>query len=129
VVGDDYRGWKPSHASLSNFLDDLTYRHAFNGGAIHGGWAEISPHRGNLQEFQKAWLLHHWHRVSVDPWVFYAEQCESFTEVPLYVCDGQALVLEIGLSTAAVTCSTEALDEISQVLQITWNDRDPGYRW
>ena len=39
--------WRPSHAHLSDFLDDLTYQHAFCGGAIHGGWTELSIPRSS----------------------------------------------------------------------------------
>lgn len=30
--------WKPNYAHVSDFLDTLTYHHAFCGGALHGGW-------------------------------------------------------------------------------------------
>ncbi len=46
--------WKPSHAHLSSFLDDMAYRHAFAGGAIHGGWTR--PGLPDLTADQIAWL-------------------------------------------------------------------------
>jgi len=34
--------WRPSHAHLSDLLDDLTYENAFSGGAIHGAFRKTS---------------------------------------------------------------------------------------
>jgi hypothetical protein len=55
--------WMPSHAHLSDFLDRLTYEHAFAGGAIHGGYGvtKTSSH----QEFPHGWLEQHWKRATV----------------------------------------------------------------
>jgi hypothetical protein len=109
--------WRPSHAHLSDFLDDLTYQHAFCGGAIHGGWTELFQ----PQEFQHAWLEQHWHRTAVGPMRFGIEVDETVDDLPIYGRDGQALTCFLGCSAAVR--KSEALDEISQALQVTWKKR------
>src|SRR5258708_36053946 len=36
--------WEPSHAHVSDFLDSLTYQHAFCGGAWDDGWGRCQAH-------------------------------------------------------------------------------------
>jgi hypothetical protein len=78
--------WRPSHPQASAFLDDLTYGHAFAGGALHGA------HSGRLRllSWQTEWLERHWRtatRTAVD--LRYPENGRGW---PLYVRD-------VGLST------------------------------
>ncbi len=109
--------WKPSHAHLSDFLDDFTYQHALCGGAIHGGFTGGFHHH----EYQNAWLERHWHRIPVGPMCFGLDVDATDYDLPFYVRDGQALAWFYGCSAAVR--EAEALDEISQALQITWVER------
>ena len=108
--------WMPNHVHVSGFLDTLTYHHALCGGAMHGGWTELSHH----QESQNAWLEQHWHRTTVGPMVFGLVDGD-YGDLPFYVRDGQALAWLGGCSAAAR--SVEDIDEIGQALQVTWKDR------
>jgi hypothetical protein len=109
--------WRPSHAHLSDFLDDFTYYHALCGGAIHGGFTEGFHH----QEDQHAWLERHCHRITVGPMCFGMDVDATEYDLPFYVRDGQALAWLYGCSVAVR--EAESLDEISQALQITWVER------
>lgn len=108
--------WTPSHAQLSGFLDDLTYLHALGGGATHRGIsAEMPP-----QAQQIAWLEEAWGKAKVTPACF--GMTPDTKEYPtLYIREGQAL--RWVFRCAAVAGQAEALDEIAQKLQITWEKR------
>jgi hypothetical protein len=106
--------WRSSHAHLSDFLDDLTYENALSGGAIHGGSSDLFRPNGN----QQVWLEQHWRHAVVTPMCFGMEPDVEHTPLRLFVRDGQALMWGYGC-TAAVR-EAQALDEISQALQITW---------
>lgn len=108
--------WMPSHARLSNFLDDLTYLQALSGGAIHGGYTRRFRH----QEYQNAWLEQHRRRTDVGPLRFGRVDGDD-EDFRFYVRDGQALEWFHGCSAAV--CKVEDLDEIGQALQITWTHR------
>ncbi len=108
--------WTPSHTHISDFLDTLTYHHAFCGGAIHGG----STERFHYQESRNTWLEQHWYRIIVGPMVFGLADGD-YNAPFLYVRDGQALVWLFGWST--VTRSVEGIDEIGHALQVTWKHR------
>ncbi len=109
--------WTPSHAHLSSFLDDMTYKHAFYpGGAIHGGWTDLySP---ALPAHHIAWLDEHWNKATVTTLVF---GFDADPQPTLYVRDGLAFWWSGGGSLAAR--EAEALDEISQRFQLTWKHR------
>lgn len=111
--------WMPSHTHLSDFIDRLTYQQAFGGGAIHGGYSSTKLSR--RQEFQDAWLEQHWYRARGGPRVLW-EADMDYNAPPLYVRDGQALASGLHGWSAAVR-ENEALDEISQELQIMWTHR------
>ncbi len=106
----------PDAARLSDFLDTLTYFHALGGGAIHGGYTGGFLH----QEYQNTWLEQHWHRTMVGPMVFGSADAYE-DRPPFYVRSGQALAWSHGCRVAVR--DIEALDEISQALQITWEHR------
>lgn len=109
--------WRPSHANLSMFLDDLTYRHAFAQGAIHGGLAAQSTPEAH----QVAWLEQHWSKATVTPMYFGLVSGFLYDLPPLYVRNGQARTWISRCTIAAG--SDEALDEIAQALQIIWSKR------
>ena len=109
--------WGPSHAHLSDLVDDLTYENAFSGGAIHGGFSETFHPQG----YQITWLERHWRYATVTPMCFGLEPGADSNGPLLYVRDGQALMWGFGYSAAVR--EAEALDEISQALQITWGER------
>ena len=111
--------WMPSHAHLSDFLDRLTYQHAFGGGALHGAYSTTK--KLPLQEFQNTWLEQHWSRARGGPRVL-GEADAEYDEFPFYVREGQALVCGLYGWGAAVRDSI-ALDEISQELQVMWMQR------
>lgn len=111
--------WRKSHDDFSQFLDDLTYLHAFSGGACHG--AHTAP-IGRPEP----WLVEHldsqWRKASVTP-LFQLTDPDA-TELlgsPLYVRDGQAL--HWFMSFWAVSSSYETLDEIASELRLTWQMR------
>jgi len=66
-------------------------------------------------------LERHWQRITVGPMCFGLEVDAADYDLPFYVRDGQALAWFYGCSAAV--CEAEALDEISQALQITWVQR------
>ena len=112
--------WRPSHAHLSEFLDDLTYQHAFAGGAVHGGHTDLFL---RPTADQVAWLEQHWSKAIVTPMGF-GLTCDlgaDLGQVTLYVRDGQALYWFLGCHIAVR--EAEALDEIGQALQIIWAER------
>lgn len=113
--------WKPSHAHLSSFLDDMTYLHAFcPGGAMHGAY--IQPYLPDLPTHHTAWLEQHWNKaVIVSPLVFGIMPDADYSCPPLYVRDGQAFWWEGGGSVAAR--EVEVVDELAQRFQITWSTR------
>jgi hypothetical protein len=121
--------WRPSHAHLSGFLDSLTYLHAFCGGAVHAGATQ--PHIPNLSASQVAWLEEHWNKARVSPIFFQLIGPDSLidsTWPTLYVRDGQAFSESTGFigegsKCALVAREAEALDEVSQALQINWAER------
>jgi hypothetical protein len=110
--------WRTSHRRVSAFLDDLTYLHAFAGGALHG--AQSGRMRPLSQ--QSEWLERNWRKAAVTP--LFQQRYPEATDwwgSPLYVREGQALYWFDGFSAVAV--STDALDEIAQALAITWEKR------
>ena len=114
------KAWRPSHAHLSEFLDDLTYQHAFAGGAVHGGHTDLFL---RPTEHQVAWLERHWRKAKVTPMGFglTSDLGAEFGRFTLYVRDGQALYWFLGCHIAVR--EAEALDEIGQALQINWAER------
>lgn len=114
--------WIPSQVCLSRFLDALTYNHAFcQGGAPHGGWAD-TPFLV-LPSHHLAWLEAQWSKVTFRPIVFgLVPDPDQYPWVTLYGRDGQALTSFDGYVMVAAR-EAESLDEIAQVLQITWSKR------
>ena len=112
--------WKPSHAHVSDFLNSLTYQHAFCGGALHGGWGSFQP-----QESHEAWLEQHWHRIKVRPMALQLADGYDLDlpeYIDIYGRDGQVLHwFPRGCSLA--TGSMEGLDAIGQAFQVTWSHR------
>ncbi len=112
--------WRQSHAHLSGFLDDLTYLHAFCGGAIHGGYTQ--PTSPPLPAHHIAWLEENWSKAAATPMAFQMVPDPTMKKWPtLYVRDGQAFWTFGPCSLAAR--DAEAVDEIAQRFQITWATR------
>jgi hypothetical protein len=110
--------WRTSHRRVSTFLDDLTYLHAFSGGAVHGAQSgRVRP----LPE-QTEWLERDWLKATVTP-LFQLREPEAtdWWGSPLYVRDGQAL--DWFDRFFAVADCAESLDRIAQVLAIDWEKR------
>jgi hypothetical protein len=131
VIADALRSWKmseissplvwtPSHPHVSDFLDTLAYQHAFWGGAMHGGSGHF-----HSQKFHTIWLEQHWHQIMVKPMALGLADGNDTglpSHISLYVRNGLVLDwFQSGCSLAA--CSVKDLDEIGQVLQITWKHR------
>lgn len=114
--------WMQSHTHLSAFLDDFTYRHAFSGGAMHGGHTDLFPPSPKADYI--AWLEQHWHKATVTPMGFglCSNRDAAWQGLPLYVRDGQAIHWW-GLACSVVSQKAEALDEIAQRFQLTWAKR------
>jgi hypothetical protein len=115
--------WRPFQSHLSDFLDDMTYLHAFLRGAVHGGWRVLDP--PELLAHHKAWLEEHWSKAFVRLLAFGLSVDETGREpgplLPLYVRDGQAFDTFGAYHVAAREAS--AVDEIGQRLQLTWEGR------
>jgi hypothetical protein len=110
--------WRKSHQRVPAFLDDLTYRHAFAGGALHGAWSE----RTRLLPWQSEWLERNWGTATRTAWdLRYPENGSNGPGTPLYVREGQAV--EWFDICAAAAQSEQALDEVAQALSIVWQRR------
>ncbi len=113
--------WMPGHAHLSSFLDDMTYLHAFCGGAIHGGWTQLFLPR--LPEPHVAWLEENWNKGAVGPIAFQCSPEARIDNLPtLYVRDGAAF-WSIGPCSLAAR-DAKIVDEIAERFQIQW-----AHRW
>jgi hypothetical protein len=110
--------WRTSHRRVSAFLDDLTYLHAFSGGALHGAQSE----RAQPLSQQSEWLEQNWRQAAVTPHFHmrYPEATKWWGS-PLYVREGQALHWFDRFY--GVANSVEALDELAQALAIDWEKR------
>src|SRR5258708_2050325 len=115
--------WRASHPRVSCFLDDLTYKHAFGGGAVHGG----SSRRVRPEQRHVEWLEQHWRQAAVTP-MFRSQEPDTpdtpdevLLGSPLYVREGQAVLWFLQFD--AVTREAEALDEIGEALGATWEQR------
>ncbi len=109
--------WKPSHHYLSSFLDDMTYMHAFAGGAIHGGW--IPSDRPYLPADQVAWLEENWSKATVSPLTFgLMPDVPNYVYPSLYIREGQAFWWG-----ALAAREAKVVDEIAQRFKITWTRR------
>jgi hypothetical protein len=110
--------WHPSHQQVSDFLDDLTYKHAFAGGALHGAESpRVRPDPRLLarlaRDWRKARLTQMFQSHSVEPIEWWGP--------PVYVRDGQALWWFQQWSV--VSGSEATLDEIARELDLGWEKR------
>lgn len=109
--------WVSNSARLSDFLDEMTYQNALQGGALHGGRSAW-----RAQEAQQLhWLEDHWRKARVGPKGF-GEDINASEWPTIYIREGQAVCWYWDWWRAAAG-SVEALDEIAQELQITWEKR------
>jgi hypothetical protein len=135
--------WTPSHARLSDFLDDLTYQHALDGGALYLGRSrEVVQEPQHLQ-----WLEKHWSKARVGPACFHKTPDAPWWPT-LFIREGQVLFWEDSWwrvkarreeeqdgivqtyfwdssQWRAAGGSAEALREIAEALQITWEVPKP----
>jgi hypothetical protein len=110
--------WHPSHQHVSNFLDDLTYMHAFAGGALHGAESpRVKPDPQLLARLERDW------RKARVTQMFQSHSVEpiDWRGPPVYVRDDHALWWFQQWS--AVAGSEEALDEIARELDLGWEKR------
>ncbi len=108
--------WQPSHAHISDFLDYLTYEHAFDGGAIHGAYSQEWVNdelRMQMRRFGHERVL-----PTYPPWLVPGTAGQQW---PLIV--GEQYVLDGLIKVAVATNTSEILDHISESLQITWEHR------
>lgn len=114
--------WRVRRRHVSAFLDDLTYLHAFSGGALHGA----TSGRVRPEQWQAEWLEREWRKatytslqlrcpVGSDP------ETNDLLGSPLYIRDHQAI--EWFDRFFAVARSEEALDDIARALGIEWEKR------
>lgn len=111
--GDLALEWKQSHDHVSNFLDALTYTHAFAGGAVHGGVSHEQP-----DDRRVTLVKQHWQRTVIRSNPFYLEHDAFDRRWPIYVREGQAIDWMLRFAVAAR--KTDDLDQISQTLDLTW---------
>lgn len=105
--------WRLSHERISDYLDALTYAHAFAYGAAFGGRSEP------IEERQKAKLELHWQQLPLRsvPWGLYPDAFPRYW--PIYVRPYQAIWSGSEFLVAAGTQGD--FEEIGRVLDITWN--------
>ena len=115
--------WTPSYARLSDFLDDMTYENALWGGAFYRG---ISA-RGVQEAWQVHWLEDYWRKARVGPTALEVSP-EDARRPTLYIREGQAVRWEWYWWLAAAG-SAQALNEIAQALQITWQEPYEDQPW
>jgi len=109
--------WQPSHDRLSDFLDYLTYGHALAGGALHGAYSQEW-----MDESKELLLRQHYDEQLLPS---YPEGLIPDLKLrPWSLFVGEGFVIEGGLQIAAVARNMALLEDIKDVLQITW-----GYRW
>jgi hypothetical protein len=114
--GSDGLVWRASHPQASAFLDDLTYGHAFAGGALHGARS------GRLRPlpWQAELLEQSWRTATRTAWDL--RYPEHGSGPPVYVLEGRAIKWVMN-SFWAVANSAEALDEMARALAIEWEER------
>jgi hypothetical protein len=108
--------WEHSHTHLSDFLDYLTYQHAFDGGAIHGAYSHEWVNddlRKRMYQYGQALVL-----PTYPPWFVRDE-----TTQPWSLIRGDQYAMDGLVNIVAATCSNEVLDHISETLHITWERR------
>lgn len=110
--------WHRSHERVSQFLDDLTYMHAFSHGACYGARSR----RGRPEPRQLEWLERSWRKAKLTQ-MFLSHSVEPVGWIGslVYIRDSQALWWFQECS--AVAGSAEALDEIARELGVVWEER------
>lgn len=108
--------WEESHEHVSDFLDALTYTHAFAGGAAHGGRSNEQPGDRRI-----ALVKQHWQRIEIRSNPFYLEHDAIDRRWPIYGCKGQAIDWMFRFVVAVQKMAD--LDKISETLDITWDRR------
>jgi hypothetical protein len=105
-----------THASVSDFLDALTYAHALAEGAIHGGYSSNTY----TQEL-RAHIQEHWQSIEIRSLPWGIMEWPAGRVWPLYIADGVVLNC-LGWLTVASN-SADKLNELSQTLQVAWKMR------
>lgn len=108
--------WHPSHERVSDFLDALTYFHAFGTrGAVAGGRS-----RETTDERREALRAQHWQRVELRsvPWGFYPDAYPL--SWPLYVRDRQVIWPSRSAPVLAAAGTHDDLEEMRRLLDVTW---------
>jgi hypothetical protein len=109
--------WRVSHPCVSLFLDALTYRHAFSGGALHGARSQrVRPVWWHVK-----WLEREWRETEAASLQVRDREASGWQGSPVYIRDGQAI--EWCDRFWAVANRAEALDDIARVLEIDWEER------
>ena len=115
--------WTSSYARLSDFLDEMTYQNALEGGALYVGYSVE-----RVQEAQQIhWLEEHWRKARESPTVLEGTPY-SFKSRTVYIREGQAVSWS-GFGWWAAANSAEALDGIAQGLLITWQEPYEDQPW
>lgn len=105
--------WFPSHARLSDFLDFLTYQHAFDGGAVHGAYSKeriTDQLWKDLCQYGEERILQ-----TYQPWLVPETDTEQWKLVI-----GQQYALDGLIKVAVATSRREIVEHISTSFQITW---------
>lgn len=112
---DESAVWKLTQEHLSDYLDALSYFHAFSG----RGRCTASVYRPMGERERYALLARHWHKVEINSVPLYVHHDAAPRGWPIYVREGQALDWYTNLLVAAAR-TREDLDQISDILGVTW---------
>jgi hypothetical protein len=108
--------YEETHASVSDFLDALTYAHALAEGALHGG------HSSNTcTEELRARIQEHWQSIEIRSLPWGVAEWPAGRVWPLYIADGVVLNC-LGWLTVASNAA-DKLDEIAKILNVAWKLR------
>ena len=109
-----------SHERVSDFLDALVLAHTFAKGAVHGGYAQSYTygHRDLRQEIADSGKYAERVIKSV-PWGIIPDTMER--RWPVFV--GNGTIVDCMWSLWVAANSDEKLDEVADLLHITWQDR------
>lgn len=113
--------WQISHEKMSHFLDYLTFGHTLSGAALHGAVSKLQTKIS--AEKLSTFIRQNCREITLPsyPFAFIPEYVPP--KWPIFIGDGFLLDYRPTFVTVAAASKQETLDQISQALQITWENR------